>query len=235
MTTIPAKRPASAETSAPAGAQTLARGIQVLKAVVAEPAGVTIQEVADRIGVHRTIAYRLLQTLADEKLVARGTDSRYRGAVGLLSLSNAGLQAFRDAAMPTLRDLSDELGATLSLLVEQGGEAVALAVVSPRNGRYHLTFVEGATHPLDRGAAGWALGSLHPPAPDDSPLLAAVREQGWARTFGEVEANAHGLAVPIPSDGVRPNACLNLISYREDVLEDALEPMLIAARRIAAL
>ena len=49
----------SPPTTAP-GSQTLARGLNALQLVADAPAGLTVQQVADGIGVHRTIAYRLL-------------------------------------------------------------------------------------------------------------------------------------------------------------------------------
>ena len=45
--------------------------------------GLTAQQVADDIGVHRTIAYRLLSTLSQFRLVAKGEDGRYRSAAAL--------------------------------------------------------------------------------------------------------------------------------------------------------
>ena len=65
------------------GSQTLARGLSALQLVATAPAGLTVQQVADHAGVHRTIAYRLLATLADFRLVAKGEDGRYRPAAGL--------------------------------------------------------------------------------------------------------------------------------------------------------
>lgn len=46
--------------------------------VAESPAGLTVQQLADQVGVHRTIAYRLLTTLAEFRLVAKGEDGRYR-------------------------------------------------------------------------------------------------------------------------------------------------------------
>jgi DNA-binding IclR family transcriptional regulator len=60
------------------GSQTLARGLSVLQAIATSRVGLTVQEVADHVGVHRTIAYRLLSTLAQFRLVGKGEDGRYR-------------------------------------------------------------------------------------------------------------------------------------------------------------
>ena len=57
-------------TTAP-GSQTLARGLIALQLVADAPAGLTVQQVADGIGVHRTIAYRLLATLAQFSFVSQ--------------------------------------------------------------------------------------------------------------------------------------------------------------------
>src|SRR5918997_736914 len=62
------------------GSQTLARGLSALELIAATPGGVTVQEIADRVGVHRTVAYRLLSTLVQFRLVARHDDGRYRPA-----------------------------------------------------------------------------------------------------------------------------------------------------------
>ena len=56
--------------------------------------------------------------------------------------------------MPTLRGLADELGTTVSLLVAEGDQQVAIAVIVPTNVFYQLSFHEGSRYPLERGAAG---------------------------------------------------------------------------------
>lgn len=222
------------ETASRRGAQTLARGIRILQAAASADDGIAVQEAADLVGVHRTIAYRVLQTLADAGLLARGADGRYRGSVGLLALADRGLAAFRAVAVPILRRLADRLSATVSLLVEEGDSATALAVIEPRNADYHLSFAEGSRHALDRGSAGLALTSLRPASDDDPEELVRARELGWARTFGEVEPGAHGLAVPVPAGATRPACCINLITYSEQTLDGALELMLEAAADLAS-
>ena len=57
------------------GNQTLARGLRVLLAVADSKDGLTVQQVGEVLGVHRSIAYRLLQTLADFGLAARRGDT----------------------------------------------------------------------------------------------------------------------------------------------------------------
>lgn len=220
--------------SAPQGSQTLARGIQALKNVAMSSNGLSIQEVAAGLGIHRSVASRLLQTLSEAGLIARGGDGRYRAGAGLIPLARNGVAVFREEVLPEVRRLSDRLGATVALFVEQAGAAYALLVETPRSAGFHLSLSEGASYPFDHGAATWALRSLHPARPDDPAVLTEARSRGWVRTVGEVEPGAYALAVPIGSDGLRPNACLAVITLREEMLDGALEPMLESARRIAA-
>jgi DNA-binding IclR family transcriptional regulator len=218
-----------------AGSQTLDRGIRALEIVAATPGGLTVQEVADRLGVHRTIAHRLLGTLADHHLIARAPDNRFRAGGGLIALA-AGLQStLRDTAMPIMRELAEELESTVVLLVREGEEVVGIAVAAPTNSTYHLAFRTGSRHPLGRGSAGICLLSALPPRAGERPEVTRARAQGFAVSKGEVEPGAHGLAVLIRQGDETPGACLNLITYRDDIMAGAAPVMLEGAARISAL
>lgn len=216
------------------GAQTLRRGLHALEFVSSSPRGVTIQQVADHLGVHRTIAYRLLLTLADVRFAFRSPDGRFLPGARLATLAGGVHTAMREAALPILRELADSLEATVSLLVREVDDAVAIAVVEPTRGRYHIGFHEGSRHPLHVGSAGLALLASGAPAAGEPSRIAEVRRMGYARTFAEVEPGAYGVAVPVGGhvDGVA--ACLNLITHREDVADGALDQLLAAAGKISA-
>ena len=147
--------------------------------------------------MHRTIAYRLLTTLAQYRFVAKGEDGRYRSAAALAVLGASFDNNVRQLSLPTLRALADELGTTVSLLVAEGDQQVAIAVIVPTNVFYQLSFHEGSRYPLDRGAAGIALLASMPPRPGERDLVPQTRQQGWVITHGEVEPNTYGLAVPV--------------------------------------
>ncbi|SON60726.1 Transcriptional repressor IclR [Mycobacterium simulans] len=217
------------------GSQTLARGLTALQLIAASPTGLTMQDVADQVGVHRTIAYRLLSTLAQFRLVTKGEDGRYRPAAGLAVLGASFDHNLRQVCLPTLRSLADELGTTVSLLVAEGDEQVAIAVIVPTQVAYQLAFHEGSRYPLDRGAAGIALLSSMRPRPGERDLVAAARERGWVMTHGEIEPNTYGLAVAVQRPAPSPPTCINLISHREDVVMRGKDAVIKAARQLSAL
>src|ERR1700730_8735000 len=116
-------------TASGTGSQTLARGLTALQMVADSPTGLTVQQVAEQIGVHRTIAYRVLSTLAQFRLVGKGEDGRYRPAAGLAVLGASFDRNVRQLSLPTLRTLADDLGTTVSLLVAERDQQVAGAVL----------------------------------------------------------------------------------------------------------
>ncbi|AAS03009.1 MULTISPECIES: IclR family transcriptional regulator [Mycobacterium avium complex (MAC)] len=217
------------------GSQTLARGLTALQMVADAPAGLTVQQLADQVGVHRTIAYRLLTTLAEFRLVAKGEDGRYRPAAGLAVLGASFDRNVRQLCLPTLRALADELGTTVSLLVAEGDQQVAIAVIVPSHVAYQLSFHEGSRYPLDRGAAGIALLACMPPRPGERELVSRARERGWVTTYGEIEPNTYGLAVGVRRPAPSPPTCINLISHREDVVMRGKDAVMRAAEQLSKL
>lgn len=233
----PGTGPTSAGTpsSKSTGSQTLDRGIRALVMVAASSGGLSVQEVADRLEVHRTIAHRLLATLAEHHLISRGQDNRFRAGGGLIALAGGLQSTLRDTAMPIMRELAEELESTVVLLIREGEEVVGIAVAAPTTSTYHLAFRTGSRHPLGRGSAGICLLAALPARPGERPEVTRARAQGFSVSKGEVEPGAHGLAVLIRQGDGAPNACLNLITYRDDIMAGAAPVMLEGAARVSAL
>ncbi len=153
----------TAETS-----QTLDRGLRVLKLLADTDHGLTVTELAAKLGVNRTVVYRLLATLEQHSLVRRDLGGRARVGLGVLGLAHQVHPLLREAALPALRSLAEDIGATAHLTLVDGTEALAVAVVEPTWTDYHVAYRTGFRHPLDRGAAGRAIlaGRGMQPAPD---------------------------------------------------------------------
>ncbi|CAG7624261.1 IclR family transcriptional regulator [Actinacidiphila bryophytorum] len=155
----------TAETS-----QTLDRGLRVLKLLADTDHGLTVTELAAKLGVNRTVVYRLLATLEQHSLVRRDLGGRARVGLGVLGLAHQVHPLLREAALPALRSLAEDIGATAHLTLVDGSEALAVAVVEPTWTDYHVAYRTGFRHPLDRGAAGRAIlaGRGMQPTPDGS-------------------------------------------------------------------
>jgi len=217
------------------GNQTLARGLRVLLAVADAKDGLTVQQVSVLLGVHRSIAYRVLQTLADFGLAVRRGDGAYIPGARLATLAEAYLPRLRHAAGPVMRALADRLETTVSLFVEQSDTAVAIAMVEPTNAAHHLAFRPGMRTPLTRGAAGYAILAAGPSAPGEPAAVALARERGYATSHAEIEAGQYAVAAWIPMRDTVARACLNLITYREDIAAGAGPELRQAADEVGRL
>jgi DNA-binding IclR family transcriptional regulator len=163
---------------------TLDRGLALLQAVAdSESEAPSISDLALTIGASRAAVYRLLAPLQSRGLVRRD-GSKVRLGLGLLSLSARVLPQLRHAALPALRELAEDVGATAHLTVAEGEEAQAVAVVEPSWTTYHVAYRVGTRHSPQRGAAGRAMS-----LPGDGPR--------WVETVGELEAGACGIAAPV--------------------------------------
>ncbi len=72
--------------------QTLSRGIRLLEELADARAPLTIDDLAARVELHRSVAYRLLRTLEDHGLVTRDAAGAVRLGTGLAALA-AGVAA----------------------------------------------------------------------------------------------------------------------------------------------
>lgn len=172
-------------------AQTLDRGLRLLQLVADTPGGMTVTEAAGRLGVGRTVVYRLAGTLVAHGMIRRDSTGRLRLGAGVLHLALRAQPLIAEAARPVLRNLAERVGATAHLTMAEGAEAVALAVVEPSWTTFHVAYRPGSRHPLERGAAGRA-------------ILAGQRGgAGWVTSAGELQAGAYGVAAPVAGlDGV---------------------------------
>jgi DNA-binding IclR family transcriptional regulator len=201
------------------GSQTLARGLRAVEIIAQAPDGMTGAEVARSMGAHQSIVYRLLQTLVQSGIVRRDSDNHYRIGLSTLQLANAATGGLRSVARPLLSSAADATRCSCWLFVENGDEAVAVLAVEPGAFRTSNPFVEGSRHPLNRGAAGYALLSLYPPSAADLPTVVEAREAGYAISHGEISPSAWGIAAPVRFDSPAMHACVTIASSSEvDVL-----------------
>ncbi len=216
--------------------QTLDRGIRVLEhlAVTREPQ--SIATVAAAVGVHRSIAYRLLRTLEAHRLVERDAEGSYGVGLGVVGLSRSVRRTLQAAATPELARLVQELGMTAFLVVRDGDEAVTVNAVEPRDSPAHVAFRPGNRHPVQLGATGLAL--LIPEAPDtaDRPVLRAARERGWVSSLGEVIPGMRSVAAPVRRPDGSTAGALAVIFVDAAVDDASIGPVLVsAADRVSAV
>jgi DNA-binding IclR family transcriptional regulator len=178
----------------PQQSQTLDRGLTALELIALATRPPSIDEIARHLDVHRSIAYRIVRTLEDHRLVRRDGDGRCVPAERLAALGGNVRVPLRTAALPELTVMAEDLRMTAFLVVREGDEAVTVESVEPRTTAAHVAYRPGNRHPVDRGAPGIALLAGGPANPGERPEVADARRRGWATSRGEVIAGVAAVA-----------------------------------------
>ena len=194
-----------------AGSQTLSRGIRVLEVLADAERPLTIDEVAAALGVHRSVAYRLLRTLEDHGLVTRDAAGRLLLGAGLAALAAGVQRDLQQLALPELAEVAEDLGMTCLLAVLlDGDEAVTLVSASPRR-TAAVSYRPGHRHPITRGGPGKAilLGLPERSWPADVPEelrteVVESRLRGYTVSHDEVVPSLRSVAVPLSLPGQPP-------------------------------
>lgn len=211
------------------GSQTLARGLLGLEILAEAEAGLTAADFARSLGVHASIGYRILQTLATRGLARRDGDGRFRLGLGILALAQNALAGLRSTASPIVRSLANDTSTTSFLYVQEGDEAVALVSFVPNTAMYGNRLLEGSRHPIDRGSAGYALQSLAPPSSGEPTKVREARDRGVAVSGNELTVGGWGASVPLDPDILKLRACISIAGFDEKAVEASLPRLLRAA------
>jgi DNA-binding IclR family transcriptional regulator len=229
----------SSEAPAKSGAahsQTLSRGIRALEILADAPAPMTIAELSASLGVHRSIAYRILRTLEDHSLVLRDAGGRVQAGPGLAALARGVSRSLQSAALPELTILANSLNMTAFLAVWDQHDCVTLVTVEPRHAGATLAQRPGTRHSFSAGAPGIAIQSalteeqweqLAPGQPY-RPESRAAAALGYAVSHDEVIPGVSSVGAPIRVPGQLP-AAIAVVYIRTEVDPDDIGRTLVRA------
>ena len=208
------------QSSGGGGVQSVDRAITVLE-ILARRGEAGVSEVAAELAVHKSTAFRLLETLEDRGMVEQATDrGKYRLGFGVVRLAGA-VSARLDVVSqgrPACERLAVEVGETVNLAVLREHYAVNVdqvrgqATVTTHNwvgqltplhatssGKVLLAALPAAERAAVVGASG--LPAFTPATLSSAPALdeqlAVVRRRGYAVTVEEYEVGLNAVAAPI--------------------------------------
>jgi DNA-binding IclR family transcriptional regulator len=210
--------------------QSVARAAELLKALGDHDGPATVFDLADRCGLNRSTAWRILATLEDAGLVERDpATGRYAVGYALVALAaGAGHEPLVRRAHPHLRALADACAETASIAVPRALQLVYVDQVQAP----HVMAANwlGRPTPLHATSTGKAylawltadeIGAALPARLarfTDTTIttraalraeLAGVRERGYAVSRGELEPALWGVSAPV-LDGARAIAVVSV-------------------------
>lgn len=138
------------------GVQVLARAAHMLRALAAEPDGLTLIELSSRAGLPRSTAHRIVGALSQEGFVATMPSGKLRVGPALIGIAVSSRRDLRHEAAPYLERLSRDLHETVNLAVLDGDEVLFIDQFTSR--RYlRIASDIGARFPVHCTANGKAL------------------------------------------------------------------------------
>ena len=184
--------------------QTLSRGLSALEIIAEAEKPIGTTELAARLGLHRSITYRIVRTLEEHRLVIRTADGGLAPGTRLAVLARTVSHDLQSAALPELTAVANELGMTAFVAVLDAAEVVALVSVEPRHAAAPVAQRPGTRHPLSRGAPGAAI-QVALTAPERAALgPGLLRDEaffrdfpGYATSHDEVIKGLSSVAVPL--------------------------------------
>lgn len=193
-----------------APSQTLSRGLSILEFLADAPGPQSIDDVAAALGVHRSVAYRLIRTLEEHGFVARQHGGELALGTRLAALAGSVERDLQAVAVPELTLAARDLGMTCFLGVHERGECVTFSSVEPPQTVAVVAQRPGTRHSVRLGAPGKAIlaqlseGDWPEDVTEaDRDQVRLVRDRGWAETSDEVIEGLQSVGVPLALSGGR--------------------------------
>jgi len=195
------------------------RALSVMEALAERPdQGVT--EIASRLGMTKSIVFRILQTLEARGFVYREPERALYSLgfrLAVLGEQAGGETGLMQAARPVMDALRDETNESINLIVRDGDRAL---VVTTREGRHSIRLFAqaGRRGPLHAGGGSMLMLAFAPPQVREAILsaplqsfspqtitdpdalrerLERIRDRGWNIALNDLDEGAFSVAAPI--------------------------------------
>lgn len=163
--------------------QAAGRIVDLLEALAAAPQPLTVAELAEALGVHRSIVYRLLQTLAERKVLQRQDDGRYSLGWRLMIMASSVSRDFQELVHAELAAVADRARCSAFFAVENDGRSQVLITAEPRNTDVHLSVRRlgyiGHNWSDPSGPPELAMLAGRPRTGEEPPAVTAARMRGY--------------------------------------------------------
>lgn len=216
--------------------QTVSRAIDILEYCSTHPR--ELREIAAELGVHRTTALRILQTMSAAGFVRKDDFGRYGVGFRLAGLAQSALDQFdlRTVVHPYIVRLSEATNHTIQFAVPQDGHIVYVDKIEPTQSISLNTTIGGFVVLHTAGVSKAILANMDAPHRDRilanatfTPYtpntittrsefldrLAVVKERGWATDEGEFDVVSNCIAAPVWDHNEQVTGAISITSFRE--------------------
>ena len=225
--------------------RSVVRALAIFDCFISDKRSMTLQEIANRTGLSKATAFRIVQTLVTQGyLVRHETSYQLSFKFSRLAGQVQATASIRDAARATIVELGRRTKETVTLNARSQDERIVLDVVETPSPLMAIARA-GDRISLRLGATSRVLLAYMDPqeraehVPDDpfnGEDLPKIREDGFAVSRGQRAAGLMALAVPVFDHRGDVNHCIGLSgpSVRIEPLLDQLSLELIEAGKLVS-
>ncbi|WP_428908014.1 IclR family transcriptional regulator [Niallia sp. Krafla_26] len=233
----------------------LERGLEILTLFNGEEKTLSLAEIAAKLGVSRTVPYRLLYTLQSLGYLRQDEHTkRYELTPKVLELGFSYLSTLKlpEIAQPYLDGIRDELGSSCHISILEGNEVVYVASAPARgiaainvsigmrlpahataNGKLLLAFQkkEKLNHILNQTDLSRYTDQTFTSIADLEQELQLIKNNGYSLSKGELRSGIQSIAAPIFGRGGNILAAINVVAtdstYNEKTIEEIVLPKIV--------
>ncbi len=233
------------------GTQTLGRALDILFVLADVESTLSVAEIAEKVSIPESTAYRLLQTLEQNGIVERKAKGQVGLGLRILELARSLTQQIdRDLyiiARPIMEKLTEATNETSSLMVRTGTNIICIQHVESRR-LIRFAIENGRILPLLLGASGKAILAFESKRVIEQMMslvvnkaeydqlaaeLAQIQQQGYCKTIGEVDRDVFGIAAPIYDTHQRVIASLTIAGPAERLSNKIAQEFIAAVMEAA--
>src|SRR5258708_293049 len=237
------------------------RAVSVLEALSESDAPLSLAEICQRMGLHKSTAHRSLMVLERSALIDRTLENRFRLGLKLYELGNRAVEQIdlRARVYPFFRRLAAQVGETVHLSVLQKTSVVYLDKVEP-NPRVCMSSKIGTSNPVYCTSMGKAMLAFQPEEMIEQIVakirftrytpktlcsreklleyLKIVRHRGYAIDDEEIELGVRCVGAPVLNEDHRAIAAVSVSGPSSRITAQRVpaiaEHLLICCREISA-
>lgn len=175
--------------------ESVERALSILSAFSTQKPIMTLAEIAEETGLHKSTILRLTNSMAIYGFIQRDADGRFSVGPSVWRLGLIFRRDFtkREHVAPSLKILAEATRETASFYVRAGNERVCLyRENSPNLLRFHVE--EGMRLRLSTGASGLVLRHF---SGEDVGDLSVFNKNGTATSVGQTNPNISSISTPV--------------------------------------
>ena len=177
--------------------QSLHRAIAILREFSEMEPALTVGQLSERVGLHKSTVSRILSALLEDGMVWHNAETgRYSLGMAVVEMAGVALGQIdvRAAALPHVEVLAAATDETVSVLVPRGREAMTVAHRPSSRPIRHVVWI-GRRIPLRTTASGKViLAAMHAAGDDWRSTLGVLPEDRAARWETRFQGNLEGIA-----------------------------------------